>query len=44
MLELASFLSRNITHAGIVIDGFGSAFFGAIIVSIVTMIVGGIVR
>ena len=44
MLELASFLSRNITHAGIVIDGFGAAFFGAIVVSIVTMIVGGIVR
>ena len=44
MLELASFLSRNITHAGIVIDGFGAAFFGAIVVSIVTMVVGGIVR
>ena len=44
MLELASFLSRNITHTGIVIDGFGAAFFGAIVVSIVTMIVGGIVR
>lgn len=44
MLELASFLSRNITHAGIVIDGFGAAFFGAIVVSLVTMIVGGIVK
>ena len=42
MLELASFLSRNITHAGI--DGFGAAFFGAIVVSLVTMIVGGIVK
>lgn len=44
MLELASFLSRNITHAGIVIDGFGAAFFGSIVVSIVTMVVGGIVK
>ncbi len=44
MLELASFLSRNITHAGIVIDSFGAAFFGAIIISIVTMLLGGVIK
>lgn len=42
MLELASYLSRNIFHAGIAIDSFGSAFIGAIIVSIVTMIVSSV--
>ncbi len=44
MLELASFLSRNITHSGIAINSFGAAFIGAIIISIVTMILGGIVK
>ena len=42
MLELASYLSRNIFHAGISIDSFWSAFIGAIIVSIVTTIVGSV--
>lgn len=42
MLELASYLSRNIFHAGIAIDSFGAAFIGAIIVSIVTVIVGSV--
>lgn len=42
MLELASYLSRNIFHAGIAIDSFGSAFIGAIIVSIVTIVVGAV--
>ena len=42
MLQLASFLSREIFHAGIYIQSFGSAFIGAIIISIVAMIVGGV--
>ena len=44
MLELASFLSRNITHAGVVIDGFGAAFLGAIVISIVSMVLSAIVK
>lgn len=44
MLELAGYLSRNITHAGIVVDGFGAALLGAVIVSIVTMLLGGVIR
>ena len=44
VLELASYLSRNMTHAGILIDGFGAAFLGAIVISIVSAIVSGIVR
>lgn len=43
MLELASYLSRNIFMAGIAIDSFGAAFFGAIIVSIVSAVVGSVV-
>ena len=34
MLELASWLSLNLFGAGIAIDGFLSAFIGAIVVSI----------
>ena len=44
MLELASYLARNITHAGIVIESFGSAFVGAIVIAIVTAVISGIVR
>lgn len=44
MLELASYLARNITHTGIVIESFGSAFVAAIVVAVVTMIVGGVVK
>lgn len=44
MLELAGYLSRNITHAGIVVEGFGAAFLGAIIVSLVTMLLGSVIR
>lgn len=40
MLELASSLSLNLLGAGIVITGFGSAFVGAIIVSIMCTILG----
>lgn len=43
VLELASYLSRNIFHAGIAIDGLGSAILGAIVISVVSMIVGGVV-
>jgi putative membrane protein len=39
LLELASWLSRNIFTTGIVIESFGSAFLGAIIISIVSTIV-----
>lgn len=42
MLELASWLARNVFQAGISIDSFGSAFFGAIVISIVTAILGAI--
>ncbi|MCH3943484.1 MAG: phage holin family protein [Atopobiaceae bacterium] len=41
-LELASWLARNVFQAGITINGFGSAFLGAIIISIMTAILGGI--
>lgn len=40
MLELASWLSVNLVGAGISIDGFFSAFMGAIIVSIGCAILG----
>ena len=43
VLELASWLSRNIFHAGIAIDSLGSAILGAIVISIVSSIVGGII-
>ena len=41
MLELASWLSVNLLGAGISISGFWSAFFGAIIVSIISSLLGG---
>ncbi|OUO34672.1 phage holin family protein [Olsenella sp. An290] len=44
VLELASYLSRNIFHAGIAIDSLGSAIVGAVVISLVSMFVGGIVR
>lgn len=40
MLELASWLSLNLFGAGIVIASFGSAFFGAIVVSIASSLLG----
>ena len=40
MLQFASQLSLNLFHAGIVIDGFGAAFGGAIIVSIMCTLLG----
>ena len=44
LLELASYLSRNIFHAGIAIGSFGSALLGAVIISLVSMLVGGAVN
>ena len=43
VLELASWLSLNIFHAGIAIRSLGSAVLGAIIISIVSSLVGGII-
>lgn len=40
MLELASYLSRAIFNSGIYIMSFGSALVGAIIISIVTALLG----
>ena len=40
MLELASWLSVNLLGAGVSISGFGAAFFGAIVVSIMCAILG----
>ena len=42
-LLIASWLTTNILHMGVYIDGFGAAFFGSIIISIVAAIVGPIV-
>lgn len=40
MLELASWLSVSLLGAGISISGFGAAFFGAIIISIMCSVLG----
>lgn len=42
MLELASYLSRAIFNSGIYIMSFGSALVGAIIISIVTALLGSV--
>ncbi len=42
-LLIASWLSVNVFGIGVQIADFGSAFFGAIVISIVSSIVGGIV-
>ena len=44
MLELASYLSVNLLGAGISIAGFGSAFMGSILVSIMRSILDGVAR
>lgn len=44
MLSLAGWLSLNLLGAGIAIASFGSAFAGAIVVSIVCTILGFITR
>lgn len=43
MLELAGKLSLGLFGSGIEIDSFGSAFIGAIVISLATMIVGPII-
>lgn len=43
MLELAAWASGGIFGGGIVIDGFGAAFLGSIVISIVSALVNGIV-
>lgn len=44
VLELASYLSRNIFHVGVYVDGFGAAFVGAIVISLVGMFVGSVIQ
>ena len=43
LLELASSLSLGIFGAGVAIESFGSALLGAVIISLVSMLVGGTV-
>ncbi len=43
ILELASYFSRNIFHAGIAIESFGAALFGAIVIALVSAIVGKVI-
>lgn len=43
ILELASYLSRNFFYAGIVIDSFGAALIGAIVISLVSAIVSQLI-
>lgn len=42
MLELAGYLSRNITHAGILVEGFIPALVGSVVISIVSAILSSI--
>lgn len=42
LLELASFLSRGLFHAGIYIASFGSAFAAAVVISLVSLLLGGL--
>ena len=44
VLELASFFSRNIFHAGIYVSGFGAALLGAIVISVVGTLVSGVIN
>ena len=43
LLELAAWAAGGIFGSGIAIDGFGSAFLGSIVISIVSAIANGIV-
>lgn len=43
VLELASWLSRNIFHAGIAIDSLFSAILGAIVISVVSSALSAVV-
>jgi putative membrane protein len=44
MLWLASYIAVNIFAVKFEIDGFWSAFFGAIIISIVSIILNGLIK
>ena len=39
-----AFIAKWLTHAGILVDGFGAALLGAVIVSVVSMMLGGVIR
>lgn len=43
MLELASSLSVNVFGSGIQIDSFGSAFLGAIVITLASGIIGSVI-
>ena len=43
MLELAAWLAGGIFGSGIAISGFGAAFLGSIIISIVSALVNGLI-
>ena len=43
LLELAAWLSSGIFTSGIAVDGFGSAFLGSIVISIVSALVNGLI-
>ena len=43
VLELASYFSRNIFHAGIYVESFGAALLGAIVISVVGALVGSVI-
>ena len=42
LLELSSWLARAVLGVGIYIDGFGAALLGAIVISIVSMILSSV--
>ncbi len=42
MLELAAWAATGLFASGIAIDGFGSAFLGSIVISIVSALVNGL--
>ena len=44
VLLLASALARSLLHVGLYVDGFWAAFWGALVVSIVSVILSGLVR
>ncbi len=43
LLELAAWASTGLFGSGIAVDGFGSAFFGSIIISIVSALVNSFI-
>ena len=43
LLELAAWLSGGIFASGIAVDGFGAAFLGSIVISIISALVNGLI-